>query len=650
MIEVRGTRAAPEANAGPRYDFSQDDKPSKTPWVLGLALVGLAAYLKSIFPSWANIQVEEPAEKPPGDDPEATLAQGKIGAPERPDLDPAPTGTVSMAGPLGSGGQLVSLVPPAKFSIIPSPEIDPMRLLIPETSMQMTVQAPFFVLPANDNGIAPSGGGGSYVPAPVDEDPGGDPGGQDPGDDNGEPTEENRAPRLSGPVYLGNVYGCTAALILLDSLLANAADPDGDPLTVRNLSGSSGALLVDANGWWFTPTGLGFVVLTYEIWDGIHSVTQTAHFSVMPNLPVYGTDGDDLLVGTECADQIDGRGGHDNIDARGGDDIVDGGDGDDHIVGGSGDDTLRGGDSDDVIFGGSGNDRISGGCGNDRLFGDEGDDTIFGDAGHDLIFGGSGDDLAMGGSGDDTIFGEAGNDTLLGEDGCDLLDGGEGDDVLDGGNGDDELVGGEGNDVLLDGRGADRVDGSEGDDTVMAAADCADDHYEGGAGDDTLDYSVATSAIVVDLRAKTASGIEIGNDTISGFENIIGGMGGDRFVVGSAPVSLSGRGGNDVFEFSAASGGTAASAVVHEILDYMVGDRIRIDRYDLFEEVLDTVEDRLEDMFGEDAGDELPIRIRHQQTDDRRSTIVEADFDKDDNFELSIELTGHHLLMVVEYA
>ena len=66
--------------------------------------------------------------------------------------------------------------------------------------------------------------------------------------------------------------------------------------------------------------------------------------------------------------------------------------------------------------------------------------------------------------------------------------------------------GDDGNDVLSDGAGRDKVHGGAGDDHVMAAADSADDTYDGGDGQDRLDYSTATSSITVDLGRGTAEG------------------------------------------------------------------------------------------------------------------------------------------------
>ena len=87
-----------------------------------------------------------------------------------------------------------------------------------------------------------------------------------------------------------------------------------------------------------------------------------------------GTNGDDVIVGSD---------GDDNIDA---------GPGDDWICGGPGDDSLDGGDGDDVVIGGTGDDGPSGGPGNDTVVGGAGDDDPEGGPGHDFIVGGDGDD------------------------------------------------------------------------------------------------------------------------------------------------------------------------------------------------------------------------------------------------------------------
>ncbi len=550
-------------------------------------------------------------------------------------------------------------------------------------------------------------------------------------DDDDDDEVANRAPRVTGPVTLHDVFGCAAVVIGLSELLRNATDPDGDALTIKNLSVSSGTITQTAGGWSFAAALLGPVTLTYEITDGALTVIQKAYFNVVESLPILGTAGADMLVGTECANDIDGGCGDDNIDARGGNDTVVGGDGDDHIVAGNGGDSVRADDGNDIVFGGDGDDWMSGGKGNDRLFGgegrdvvfgDSGDDTIDGEAGDDLLFGGAGNDVIAGGTGEDKLFGEQGNDRLEGGADADILsggadedvvlaeagddtvigdadqaadsyDGGEGDDLIDysavtssvsvdlvegeasgaeigtdaiagfeavaTGSGDDTVTGsdadeaiatGAGDDTVADGGGSDAVDTGAGDDIVKAALDTVADTYQGGEGRDTLDYSTTLSGVYIDLNEKTATGVEIGTDQVAGFEAIVGGAGNDTFVVVSdAPVSLTGGEGEDVFEFQAATVDNAAGAVVHDILDFMVGDRLKVDKYEIFEHVMDTLEDRFEDIYGDKVAEEdLPIRIRHEQTDNVRQTFIDVDFDEDDVYDMTINIAGDHVLLVVD--
>jgi len=102
-------------------------------------------------------------------------------------------------------------------------------------------------------------------------------------------------------------------------------------------------------------------------------------------------------------------------------------------IGTEGDDVVIGSDVDDVIVVGKGN------------------DVVHADAGDDLVCGGPGNDSLFGARGEDIMYGEEGNDWLFGAQGVDNLDGGEGDfDVLWGGPGIDILDGGPGdNDVCM---------------------------------------------------------------------------------------------------------------------------------------------------------------------------------------------------------
>mgnify|MGYP002629681965 CR=1 FL=1 len=177
---------------------------------------------------------------------------------------------------------------------------------------------------------------------------------------------------------------------------------------------------------------------------------QNLSLADLPNMnisfaPVQGTDGDDVLNGSEFGESMNGYAGNDVINGFGGND---------NLLGGAGNDTLDGGDGyDNANYRWSGEwtgvtvDLGSGSASNDgfgnvdtllnieNVEGTEFDDTITGDAlsnylngreGNDLMHGGDGNDNLHGEQGDDALYGDAGDDQLVGRQGNDLLDGGDG--------------------------------------------------------------------------------------------------------------------------------------------------------------------------------------------------------------------------------
>ena len=198
-----------------------------------------------------------------------------------------------------------------------------------------------------------------------------------------------------------------------------------------------------------------------------------------------GTDGPDVIVGTDAKDKVEAGGGDDLVCGLGGDDDLKGERGDDTLLGGAGDDKLDGKDGRDTLVGGDGDDDLKGGKGNDVLNGGAGRDKLEGEDGNDELAGGPGDDDLKGGSGDDRLSGGAGRDKVAGEAGRDTLAGGAGDDELKGGGDADDLSGGDGNDTLDGEGGADRLDGGPGDDRLKGGGQ--DDVLVGGPGEDEAD-------------------------------------------------------------------------------------------------------------------------------------------------------------------
>lgn len=255
---------------------------------------------------------------------------------------------------------------------------------------------------------------------------------------------------------------------------------------------------------------------------------------------VYGSGGDDRIIGDANANSLygDRRSGPAG-DA--GDDYVNGGGGDDFLVGGRGLNRLYGGSGDDRIYGlgertvltgrntAEGENHIFGGAGADLIFGANGDDVIDGGDDNDQIYGWGGFNTLRGGLGDDAIFGEHDADTIFGDDGNDGLNGHGGDDTISGGVGDDGMAGDGGDDVLDGGAGNDTLLGGWGDDRLIDSE--GDELIRGDDGFDIVDYSGASSGVEVRLyttwdpiagfheRQDTGGA---GHDILEGIEGVVG--------------------------------------------------------------------------------------------------------------------------------
>jgi Ca2+-binding RTX toxin-like protein len=240
-----------------------------------------------------------------------------------------------------------------------------------------------------------------------------------------------------------------------------------------------------------------------------------------------------------------------------------------YIEGGAGDDTLNPGlntvGTTDFLEGGLGSDTAS-------LAGHTIDVTA--NLSNNLVTATVGGNLIAILSNIENLVGGSGNDTLTGEANANSIEGGLGDDVLDGGLGNDTVrfsgstavtvnlatltaqATGWGNDTILNfenvrtGSGADNITG-DGNDNIFFDGGGAD-IYDGAGGSDTVDYSAATSAVVVNL----ATGANNGSDTITNIENVVGAAAfantltgnaaANRFTGGSGIDTVQGNAGNDV--------------------------------------------------------------------------------------------------------
>ena len=263
----------------------------------------------------------------------------------------------------------------------------------------------------------------------------------------------------------------------------------------------------------------------------------------------------------------------DDIFSFDGDDANDGddqGDGDGQDDG----DGQNDGDSD----GGSGDGTTDGPL---KLIGDDEANTLVGMSGDDIIVGNGEADTLIAGGGNDTVSGGDGADEIIGGDGNDILLGGDGDDdlidllgdnIVLAGAGRDRVMTGDGDDTIDGGADRDVVDAGGGNDTILASFDDGDDVYNGGDGIDTLDFSAITSGVTVDLgngMFGTADSDQSGTDSISGFENVIGGAGNDTITANSSVNVMAGLQGLDTFEFN-----MAGDADGDHITDFQTGDTI----------------------------------------------------------------------------
>jgi hypothetical protein len=129
---------------------------------------------------------------------------------------------------------------------------------------------------------------------------------------------------------------------------------------------------------------------TYAAWSDFAVVHANVHAGVWTVDPptacgpissyarvVYGTAGNDQLVGGNQRQIIMGLGGNDTLRGGNAGDCLVGGDGDDKLYGGNAKDVLLGGDGDDLLDGGNGKDTLDGGAGTvDTCFGGNGKNVL----------------------------------------------------------------------------------------------------------------------------------------------------------------------------------------------------------------------------------------------------------------------------------
>ncbi|WP_037437112.1 calcium-binding protein, partial [Sinorhizobium fredii] len=305
------------------------------------------------------------------------------------------------------------------------------------------------------------------------------------------------------------------------------------------------------------------------------------------------------------------------------------GSGTDSLTGGALNDLFHGGAGNDTLKGLAGNDRLYGGVGADRLEGGDGNDTLQAthgtrfDTQADRLYGGAGNDslrinqgdYADAGTGTDRVYVDLANQAtgvsfafsngtvtvnattkfagaesleFYGTSGNDRVTAGALNDVLKGNSGNDTLRGGAGDDLLEDGAGNDKLYGDAGNDTLIRTNEIGTDSFDGGAGTDTLKFSLSsTMSVKLDLANSANNGGMAKGLTVTGVEvvygsdrddDIRGTSANEKFFGGGADDFLFGGAGDDVLEGGAAGdllqGGTGTDQFVFHSDGFGTGDQI----------------------------------------------------------------------------
>lgn len=342
---------------------------------------------------------------------------------------------------------------------------------------------------------------------------------------------------ITGGVSLSNTFGASATN---DGLIAGTISVNGGIANIENnVSGTIGGINVSDVAYGMTFNNAGHVA---------GAVTTFGNYQ-------------STVVNSGLIDQyVQGGGGNETVDNLAGGSIASVGlsSGTDmfrnhagaHVVGsvdlGLGFDTLinegdigagvtMGDGADTLVNSGSINGDIDTGAANDV-------DTVTNTG---IITG----NLSTGGGNDvvDTTLGTILGNVNLGT-GLDVYTGGAGTDRVNGGGSNDDIDLGAGNDVYFGG-------GNDGNDVI-----------EGGDGIDTFNASAYTIAVSIDLAGALGTGTQLGTDTITGFENIVGGKAGDTLSGDEGANRIDGYLGNDTIDGAGGDdrliGGTGSDVII----------------------------------------------------------------------------------------
>jgi len=314
---------------------------------------------------------------------------------------------------------------------------------------------------------------------------------------------------------------------------------------------------------------------TVDYLDSMEGITAVLNDTGNSSITVAGEPADTVrnvesISGTNLADSIAGNSADNTFLGRGGDDSFIGSDGADVVTGGAGNDTIDYSgfgvgsaitvvldQSNDITLSVNGRadqtlnsiENITGSAGNDTLTGDAFDNILDGSAGNDYIYGSSGDDVLRGGAGTSDVldYGSFVTSLTINFEAGTALDGNG---FTDRFSGFEQYVLTEADDTIRGSSAVDTLSSGGGSDYFYASADA--DVLDGGTDIDTLDYSSrAIASLSVTLNGSNPVTVNVNggaNDTVQGFENLTGSIGGDSITGDTLDNVLSGSAGNDVLD------------------------------------------------------------------------------------------------------
>ncbi len=320
---------------------------------------------------------------------------------------------------------------------------------------------------------------------------------------------------------------------------------------VVTVSSSTGTIFVDhAN------------VAAGAVDEGVDTLRNIERIQFTDRTAMFGTTGDDNLVGTATNDVIYGMAGNDTLDGTGGVDI---------LVGSTGNDTYIVDTTTDTLT------ELAGG----------GTDTVqssvtftIGATFENLTLTGSNAINGTGNAGVNVLTGNSNNNALSGLDGVDTLIGGDGNDTLDGGLGVDTMTGGLGNDTYVVNAGTDIINelANEGIDTVISSVlrNLSGTQLENITLTGNTNINSVGNAfnnVMIGNNGNNTLNGDLGNDTLSG------GNGNDVLLgAGGADISTGGAG-VDTFRYTAA--GQSIGINQDTITDFVSGtDKIDLNAID----------------------------------------------------------------------